>query len=156
MDIASIKTAYDGLKIAKDVFSAYNDLKNETDAVVKVNEAVKKVGEAQDTLFSLRDELFKLQEENRDLKKAVSEKESWEEEVSNYELVKTDGGAVVYKSKSDPEHYLCPSCFSKKAKEILQDNRTMSGKFRCIGCEGEYPIMQSQKPKPLNYQHDVF
>ena len=35
MDIALITAAYDGLKIAKDVFSGYNNLKNKADSIEK-------------------------------------------------------------------------------------------------------------------------
>ncbi|MDH5259379.1 MAG: hypothetical protein OEX07_15295 [Gammaproteobacteria bacterium] len=151
IDMTTISAAYSGLKVAKDVFTGITELKIETESRDKINEAVKKVGDAQDTLFQLREELFRLQEENNNLRKEISEIESWDKKLLNYELVKTGGNAVVYKSKTDPEHYICPSCVSKHTIEILQDNRTMSGKFRCIGCEGEYPVNPKEKMKPLNY-----
>lgn len=155
MDMTTISAAYSGLKIAKDVFTGLTKLQIETESLDKINDAVKKVGDAQDALFQLREELFKLQEENNSLRIEVSEKESWDKKLSEYVLVKTEGNAVVYKSKTGPEHYLCPSCISKKTIEILQDNRTMSGKFRCIGCEGEYPINPQEKMKPLNFDSQL-
>jgi hypothetical protein len=151
MDITAITAAYNGLKSAKDIFVGFTEMKIEADSIVKINEAVKKVGDAQDTLFQLREELFKLQEENNTLKTTISEFDSWESKLSEYELVKTVGDAVVYKFKSEPEHYICPNCVSKKSVQILQDNRTMSGKFRCISCEGEYPIKVKEKYKPINF-----
>jgi len=153
MDMTTITAAYSGLKIAKDVFTGLTELKIETDSLDKINDAVKKVGDAQDALFQLREELFKLQEENNALRSEMADKESWDKKISDYELVKTDGKAVVYKSKSEPEHYLCPSCVAKKTIEILQDNRTMSGKFRCVGCKGEYPVNPQEQSKPLVYNN---
>lgn len=49
---------------------------------------------------------------------------------SNYELVETEGGAVVYKSKTNPIHFACPSCFNKEI-HILQDRRVVSGVYDC-------------------------
>jgi len=147
MDIASITSAYSGLKIAKDIFLGFTELKIEADSLGKINEAVKKVGDAQDALFQLREELFRLQEENNTLKTTIGEFNSWGDQLAAYELVKTDGEAVVYKSKSDPEHYICPCCVSKKSIQILQDNKTLSGTYRCISCDGSYPI-RTAKPMP--------
>lgn len=140
MDIATLTSAYSGLKIAKDIFLGFNDLKIEADSIGKINEAVKKVGEAQDALFQLREELFRLQEENNSLKNTISDFSLWEDKIAQYDLVKTVGEAIVYKYKAEPEHYICPSCISKKSIQILQDTKTMSGSFSCTGCGGSYPI----------------
>jgi|APSaa5957512622_1039677.scaffolds.fasta_scaffold73854_2 hypothetical protein len=96
MDIALITAAYDGLKIAKDVFSGYNNLKNKADSIEKVNEAVRKVGDPQDDLFQLREEPFRLQEENNNLKQLLSIQEEWNTRIQNYELVEADGSLSRY------------------------------------------------------------
>ena len=147
MDLVAIKSAYDGLKTAKEVFSAYNDLKNEADAIGKVNEAVKKVGEAQDALYELREELFRLQEENNSLKQKLSEEANWEEKISKYQLVETEGGAVVYQSIEGIVHYICPSCVTKREIHPLQDRRVMSGTYDCTGCGASFPVKPTQGPK---------
>jgi hypothetical protein len=150
MVIESIASAYSGLKIAKDIFTSFTDLKIEADSIGKINEAVKKVGEAQDALFLLRDELFRLQEDNNTLKSTIKEFNSWEDKLAEYELVKTSGEAVVYRFKAEPEHFICPSCVSKKSIQILQDNKTMVGTFRCVSCDAFYPIKKEDFiPKPL-------
>jgi len=145
MDIASITAAYEGLKVGKNILQSLHKIKVESEAKERVNEVMSKLGEAQDTLFTMREELFKLQSENESLKKIISESENWDKKISEYELIKTSGGAVVYKYKKEPEHYVCPSCVSKNIIEILQDNRTISGKFRCVGCKSEYPINPKEK-----------
>ncbi|MBA6252067.1 hypothetical protein [Colwellia sp. MB3u-55] len=151
MDIASITSAYSGLKIAKDIFIGFTDLKIEADSIGKINEAVKKVGDAQDALFQLREELFRLQEDNNSLKSTIKEFNSWEDKLAEYELVKTSGEAVVYKFKADPEHFICPSCVANKSIQILQDNKTMSGTFRCVSCNGSYPIKKEEKFKQIQF-----
>ena len=145
MDITTITTAYNGLKVAKDIFTGLNVLKIETATLEQINDAVKKVGEAQDALFTMREELFRLQTENKDLSTQIDESDNWDNQLSKYTLTKTSDGAVVYKFNEEPEHYICPSCVSKKSIEILQDNRTMSGKYRCVGCDSEFPINQRKR-----------
>ena len=91
-------------------------------------------------MFQLREELFRLQDENKNLKQRINEQDEWNKRIENYELTKTAGGAIVYKSKEGTEHYICPSCKEKREIHILQDNRTQSGKFRCVNCNAEFPI----------------
>ena len=150
MDIGSIKLAYDGLKSAKDIFSAFEDLKSESESIAKINEAVKQVGLAQETLFKLREELFKLQESNNKLKKQLSEEKAWELKLSSYELVKTEGGAVVYKTTQGLEYYICPSCVVKKEIHPLQDGNVMSGRFDCPGCDKGFPITKFEQSAGLS------
>ena len=63
---------------------------------------------------------------------------------SNYELVETEGGAVVYKSKSGTAHFACPNCFQKEIK-ILQDRRVISGVFDCPNCKASFPVKPAKK-----------
>ena len=150
--MATITAAYNGLKVAKDIVTGVAGLKIEADSIAKINDAVKKVSDAQDALFELREELFRLQEENNNLKKQISEQNEWNSRIENYELVKTAGGAVVYKSKQGTEHYICPTCKEKRELHILQDNRSHSGKYRCVNCEAEFPI-NPQKSLPTPQVH---
>lgn len=151
MDPASIIAAYNGLKFAKDSFSALLDAKIDIEARSKITEALTKLGEAQDTLFQLREELFSLQADNAKLQRSIDQHNAWKERLAGYELAKTAGGAVVYRFKGEPEHYACPSCVNNQHLHILQDNRTNSGKFRCTGCDKEFPINPQKKPPPIDY-----
>lgn len=146
MDIATISAAYEGLKIGKSLLTSIYELKIEADTKAKVAEVMSKLGDAQDALFAMREELFRLQSANADLKKSIADYESWDKRLSEYSLAKTAGGAVVYEYCREPKHYACPSCIGKEVIEILQDNRTDSGKFRCVGCDAEYPINPRTDP----------
>jgi len=141
VDIASVTAAYNGLKMGKEILNAFLETRIEADSRARVADVMSKLGQAQDTLFELREELFKLQSENEGLRRQIGQFESWDKTLSNYALEKTAGGAVVFAFKGTPEHYACPSCIAKRELQILQDNRTMSGKFRCTGCNAEFPIM---------------
>ena len=151
MEPSVIMAAYNGLKFAKDSLTTLAEGKIERESQARVLDALSKLGGAQDALFQLRDELFSIQAENVRLKGEIERQNTWTERLAAYELVQTAGGAVVYRFKAEPEHYACPSCVNNQKLEILQDNRTLSGKFRCMGCEHEYPINPKQKPPPIKY-----
>jgi NAD-dependent SIR2 family protein deacetylase len=152
MDAALAMAAYNGLKFAKDSLTTLVQGKIEVESQAKILDALEKLGTAQDALFQMRDELFTLQAENLQLQKEIERHNSWNERLTSYALVKTAGGAVVYKFKGEPEHFACPSCANNQKLEILQDNRTMSGKFRCTGCEAEYPVKPRENLRPIHYE----
>ncbi len=151
MDPASIAAAYSGLKFAKDSITAAIEGKIELDSQAKVLAALEKLGEAQDTIFAMRDEMFNLQGECMRLKKELANNQSWGERFSSYKLIPTPGGAVVYVFQGTPEHFACPSCINNQKIEILQDNRTNSGKFRCVACKNEYAINPRKPSQSINY-----
>jgi hypothetical protein len=147
MDLTSITGAYQGLKTAKELLTVAFDAKVDSEAKTKIIEAQAKLGDVQDTLFGLREHLFALQEERNQLQAQLASADSWAKKLDQYELTRTIGRAVVYESKNEPKHYACPSCINKKEIHILQDNRTLSGKNRCTGCDKEYPIDPRQEQR---------
>ena len=146
MDATSVLAAYNGLKYAKDALTTLIQGKVEIESQGRISDALSKLGDAQDALFQLRDELFTMQSENARLKAEIETNSTWQTRVASYELVRTTGGAVVYRFKEQPEHFACPSCINGLKLQILQDNRTMTGKFRCTGCNAEYPINPRSPP----------
>ncbi|HWI80714.1 hypothetical protein [Ramlibacter sp.] len=149
MDISAITGAYQGLNAAKEILGVVFDAKVDAEAKPKILEAMEKLGKAQDTLFELREELFNLQDANKNLKEELAEAKGWQTRADQYELAQAAGSAVVFKFKGEPAHFACPSCFNKKEIHILQDNRTLSGKYRCTGCGAEYPIKPHKPMAPL-------
>lgn len=144
MDIASISSAYTGLKMMREAITVVLDAKIDSAAKQRINEALEKIGSIQDTLFYLREELSRLQTENANLKEKLKDKEVWVGLLAEYQLEQTAGGAVVYVYKGEPHHYACPSCVNKKEIHILQDRRVMSGRYNCPGCDKSFPINPSQ------------
>ena len=141
MDVSQIGAAYAGVKFIKESLSAILNAKIEAAAREKINEALEKVGTVQDTLFYLRDELSRLQAENYELKEKLIATEDWKARLAKYELKETQGGAVVFQFKGEPRHYICPNCVNKKEAQILQRRKdSMSGDFRCYGCNKDFPI----------------
>ena len=153
MDISAIAGAYEGLKAAKDLLGVAFNAKVDSEAKAKILEAQQQLAQIQDALFTAREQLFALQTERDDLRRTLDDSDKWEKRLDQYELKRTAGGAVVLESKSEPKHYVCPSCVNKRELHILQTNRTFSGKYRCTGCSSEYPVEPRQEanfdPPPM-------
>lgn len=145
MDVSEIGLAYTGAKFIKEVLSGILNTKINAAAKEKINEALEKLGTVQDSLFNLREELSKLQTENYELKEKLKTAEDWNDKVTKYELKQTAGGAVVYRFKAEPKHYICPSCLNKREIQILQDRRIKAGVFYCPGCGKRFPINREER-----------
>jgi len=146
MDIATIGAAWTSLKTAKDVGKALLGLKIDTDVRLKVSEMLDRVGETQDRLFVLREDLEKLQSDNLELREQLAAAVDWKARLEKYALVKTEGGAVVYKSHDEPKHYACPSCIESRTIQPLQDTNTYGGTFVCPKCDKHFPIRRPHQP----------
>jgi len=149
MDVSAIASAYSGVKVAKDVFSAILQLKIDNESMLRVNEALRSLGDVQDNLFALREQLSELQSKNQELIQRLAERERWEQKLSGYKIEQTPGGAVVYVSIHEPSHYACPSCTSKQELHILQDSRDMAGMFQCPGCNFRFPVLPRRRLPPV-------
>jgi hypothetical protein len=149
-----ITAALAAFKSARELGKVIYDAKIDSAVKDKAHEVFDKLGDAQDTLYALREELLKMQGENAALKQQIAQADEWKASIAQYSLVKTNGGAVVYKFNGQPEHYACPNCVTAKRVTPLQDNRTRSGKYRCThpACNGaEYPIDPQASDPPLRY-----
>jgi regulator of replication initiation timing len=133
-------TAYEGLKKGKEILKEFLDFKADALAKERVNSVMAELGVAQDALFEMREELFRLQAENQELNDKLINAENWEARLQEYELIKTEGGAVVYGYKSEPQHFACPCCIEKKSIQILQDTGSWSGKYHCVSCQADFLI----------------
>jgi hypothetical protein len=147
MDPISLAGAYQSLKAAKEILGALFDARVDAEARPKILEAQTKLGEIQDALFLLRERLAELQAERDELKQTLNEAESWDRRAGNYELIETQGGAIVYRFRGAPQHFACPSCFHRREVQILQDTRRLAGIYLCTGCKSEFPIRQREEPR---------
>jgi len=92
-----------------------------------------------------REELLRLQRENAEMRQKLQAKEEWNNRKKQYNIVNTEGGAVVYQSTNSPQHYACPRCYEKESIQILQDQDDMAGAFQCPGCKTHFKI----KPRKI-------
>jgi hypothetical protein len=99
--------------------------------------------------YRVREELSRLQKENTDLRReneALNQKLKSKEDFQNqYLLMQTPGGAWVYISRENRNHYACPSCWDNKGnKEILCERNAHYGLFECPGCKNSFRVNPSQ------------
>ncbi|WP_085723188.1 hypothetical protein [Pseudomonas sp. R37(2017)] len=148
MDYAMIGATFESFNVVRKLLGVVYAAKVDADAKEKINEALTRLGETQDGMFQIREELNRLQNERDDLRKQLDAADYWLKRSAQYSLAEAPGGAFVYQSSESPHHYACPSCFNKKEIHPLQDNRTLSGKFRCTGCKAEYPVNPQGRISP--------
>jgi len=147
LDIVSISSAFTGLSAATDLVKGLYGMKNDTEVTLATNDIVKKVNEGQRVISELRDDLFESKDKIRFLEDEIRNHDSWDQEISKYELIQSAGGAFVYKFKSEPLHYICPNCASnRKHKIILQGYQGNEGSSRCSGCKGYFQINKKVVP----------
>ena len=142
MDIlTTLNTAHSAIKIARETFSTLLDSKIEEKAKEKINAAMTNIGNLQDSLFEIRNELFQLQTERDNLKKELDEVNNWDSKMSEYKLIKTQGGGMVYAYQDEPHHYICPRCVAKHEIHPLQDQRNpYTGAYQCPACDKYFDI----------------
>jgi len=139
--VASVKTLGDIIRTAV-------DLKASSEIALALSRVQEDLLSAQGSALESQEKISSLLSEIDGLKEELRHIKNWDERVKGYELTTATGGAVVYRFKGEPEHYVCPSCFEKGAVQILQDKRLSSGYFQCSSCKVDYPV----KPMP-NFQH---
>lgn len=123
---------------------------------VKVQQAVI---ELQQSILGLQSEVMavhgKMEELSRvkdEVEKKLEDKVRWDEEEKRYTLTELAPGILVYALKegqkgSEPAHYLCPNCFQKKEKSILQKPSPNHRNYKCHRCAFEMiPVPRPPQP----------
>ena len=146
---AEIKGALDSVKVMSDILEASKDLKNFNAIASALSKVNAQLMSATAVALASQEKQTTLASRVSELENQLREFENWEARFGAYELTKTAGGAVVYEFKGEPKHFACPSCVEKRQIQILQDNRTMTGKFRCTACAAEFPINPHQGHTPV-------
>ena len=137
--IAEIKATYDAaaaaLRFAKSIQSLSKD-----------GEVNKVVIELQQSILDLQSSIFEAQSKMEELSRAKQESEDklraiqkWESEKSRYVLQELAPNILVYALRPDdkigePSHYLCPNCFQKDEKRLLQRPSPNHTNFKCHAC----------------------
>ena len=109
----------------------------------KTFDLLTKLMDIQSLLISAKERIIELENEKK-------QKEDWDAESSNYELISPTPGSFIYRIKSSekgdkPTIYLCPGCHNDKKKSVLQFQKmvsTVSGNalMVCNSCQSTYQI----------------
>lgn len=80
---------------------------------------------------------------------------NWAEEADKYHLVEFPTGSQVYVRRAEhlndePSHKLCPNCFQKGQKSILQSTKGRNGgeSVQCLNCDANLKL--ENYPRPVN------
>ena len=136
--IGAINSGFSALKKATDLIKNINDL----DKSVAVNSAVT---ELQQIILDLQRNLFEIQEKYGELQKLKEEwerkalkREEWEKIKEQYVLKEISKNVYAYTLKNpgeEPFHWICPNCFAKEKKVILQN---WVNSFECTECNARF------------------
>ena len=145
--MSTITAAYEAIKSVKAIIATVSSLNTDTKVVGELNHAAHQVSDALDALLQAKEKMFEQQDQIRKLKDEIETFNTWAERFSKYDLISTKGGAVVYRSREEPIHYLCPSCAERRELQILQGNTTVPWSFACPSCRVKYPIEPARRPR---------
>jgi hypothetical protein len=149
-----IAGAVSSLKTASEIAKGLLTIRDGAVIQSKVIELQETILSAQSSALAAQSDLFDLLNRPRNLERELSEKEAWENEKKRYALRDYGGGTFAYAIKDEarggePDHRLCPTCFNKAQKSVLQfDFRTSAGqdKYVCTTCKSEFNLGIRREP----------
>jgi hypothetical protein len=139
--VGALKTAFDIAKGLKDI----DDATRRNAAVMELQEKILSAQAAQSDLV----------EHVRELEKEVAGFEKWDAEKERYRLTDFGGNSFAYALKPDaangePAHRICPNCYEKRQKAILQFKfRNARGRefWKCVNCDKEFEFGHPEPPQ---------
>jgi hypothetical protein len=140
--LGAIKSAFDIAKGLKDI----DDTARRNAAVIELQEKILSAQQAQSALV----------EHIRELEHKVVGFENWEAQKKRYALTDFGGNTFAYVLKQEaangePPHRLCPNCYEKRQKAILQFEfvSSVSGreKWKCGTCDKEFEFGHRRPPQ---------
>jgi hypothetical protein len=137
-----VAEVFAGLGALKTAFNMAQGLQDIHDAVARDRAVI----ELQKEILAAQAAQSALIEQVRDLEKKVAGFETWDTEKKRYRLTDFGGNTFAYALKpeaaeGEPPHRICPACYEKRQKSILQfDFRTAAGqdKYICPACKTAY------------------
>ena len=126
MVAAEVYAGLGALKTAFDIAKGLKDIDNATSRNAAVIEL-------QEKILSAQTEQADLVERVRELKKEVADLKAWDADKARYQLKNIQPGVTVYALKEGMEngelpHYLCPTCYQRGQRSILQKETLSVGK----------------------------
>lgn len=141
--IGALKTAFDIAKGLKDI----DDAARRNAAVIDLQEKILSAQQSQSALV----------ERVHDLEEEVAGFEQWEAEKKRYALTDFGGNTFAYSLKpetanGEPAHRICPTCYEKRQKAILQfkfRNAQQRDVWKCTNCDKEFQFGHPQPIQPV-------
>ena len=141
-----LSAVLDPLKSAGDTAKALVEIRDTAKFGSAIIELQAQILAAQHGALAAQEREATMAEEIRRLKEKMAKLEAWDTEKQRYQLTDFGGGTFAYLLKpdvgsSEPEHRICPACYQKGEKSILQFLHIVSTKqekFTCPCCKTEF------------------
>ncbi len=159
VDMAAIAGVATSLRSAVEITKAMVDVRDATLIQTKTFELTREIMAAQSYALEAMATQSDLLTIKRELEEKISNMETWNTEKDRYKLKNIQPGVTVYALKEGMEsgeehHYLCPTCYNRRQKSILQKEVYSSGRIVmqvCHQCGTELieqgVLFYSSKPK---------
>lgn len=91
----------------------------------------------------------------KELEQKLIDRENWDADATNYELLEVSWGVRVYSEKSQQQDiynrvWLCPNCFENKQKRTLQlHSRKTPYEYVCHHCKSSLMVRHFQKEEEV-------
>lgn len=126
---SALLAAIPGLaKAGADIASASDEAKRNAQLI----EFQKAIINANALIATIQQQNASLLRDKDDLKKQIVELENWKAEKDRYSMVTVYSAATVYAlkesvSNGEPPHYICPACYQRYQKTLLQPKKANTG-----------------------------
>jgi hypothetical protein len=144
--LAALGSAIGSVKAGIELAKGALDAKVEAEVRRKVLDTTQALADALSQIVDAKVQMSQIFDENQELKRKLAEREEWTQRVAQYELVEAVGGALVYRFKGQPPHYVCPACYEERKLHILQDTKGFSGSCQCSGCGKHFRVNPARNP----------
>lgn len=145
MGPAELTVVLSSLKSAGDLLKSIRETKDANLVMGKVFDLSREILDAQQGAIAAQASQAQLLDDVRQLKARLADFENWSNEEKRYALTDFGGNTFAYllrpeMSNGEPMHRLCPVCFQRKNKSILQFRSTICNQdhFDCPGCKTEF------------------
>ena len=151
IDMAAISGGLASLKAATEIAGGLVNLRDTTKFQAAVVELQSKILTAQSNQFALLERV-------KEPEARLAELQTWDEQKKRYQLKDFGGNTFAYELKPDaahgePGHRICPACYERGQRSILQfDFRTSVGQDRyiCQGCKTQFEFGVRQRSERLS------
>jgi hypothetical protein len=157
--VNSVKTAREGIGAIRDAGALFQSLRDKvTNKGGAAQEAEARLAILQlasdmaERLFKAHDAQAQVLDALQTLQRQLEEARRAQDERDRYQLVATEGGALVLElkqpdPKGEPLHYLCPDCLEDGKKRILQPITSRPAMLECRGCTTVFHIQAIKPPR---------
>lgn len=145
--IAELNAAFQSLNVLNNWVQAHRTLRNFNELSSAVAEVYSKLLTAQDAALAAQKEQAALAQRVGVLEAEIAQLKDWNREAERYQLTEIAPSILAYRVKpgkesGEPAHTLCPNCFTKREKSILQADTPDPQVYTycCSRCQSKLPV----------------